>query len=156
MIYVNTTTYRAKFGFTRFTGEECVGGMQQTAGTGKRGISVNRRAYKTVSFHLRQGELNMKILLIHGQNHKGSSYHIGRMLAEQFHESEISEFFLPKDLKAAVISTAAGSEPGAGFKTKFMFGIMRLMQVKGLGSSSEETEYWRANGWLDQKRPWNK
>lgn len=57
----------------------------------------------------------MKILLIHGQNHKGSSYHIGRMLAEQFHEGEISEFFLPKDLKAAVISTAAGNELGAGF-----------------------------------------
>lgn len=231
----------------------------------------------------------MKILLIHGQNHKGSSYHIGRMLAEQFHEGEISEFFLPKDLghfctgcyaciqneekcpfytdkkriteeiekadllifttptycmrasapmkafidltftywmvhkprkcmfskKAAVISTAAGAgmksavkdiqnalfywgvpyikEYGiavhamnweqvsdkkkirikkdieklankifnhrndhVGFKTKCMFGIMRLMQKKGLGSSPEETEYWRANGWLDQERPWDK
>lgn len=41
----------------------------------------------------------MKITLIHGQNHKGSSYHIGRMLADQFTESEISEFFLPKDLE---------------------------------------------------------
>lgn len=41
----------------------------------------------------------MKIALIHGQNHKGSSYNIGRMLAEQFTESEISEFFLPKDLE---------------------------------------------------------
>lgn len=41
----------------------------------------------------------MNIVLIHGQNHKGSSYHIGRSLAEQFSESEISEFFLPKDLE---------------------------------------------------------
>lgn len=40
----------------------------------------------------------MKIVLIHGQNHKGSTYHIGRLLAAQFPESEISEFFLPKDL----------------------------------------------------------
>lgn len=40
----------------------------------------------------------MKILLIHGQNHKGSTYHIGRMLAEQFEDSEITEFFLPRDL----------------------------------------------------------
>lgn len=41
----------------------------------------------------------MKVVLINGQNHKGSSYHIGKMLVEQFPESEISEFFLPKDLE---------------------------------------------------------
>ena len=41
----------------------------------------------------------MKILLIHGQNHKGSTYHIGRILAEHFPESDISEFFLPRDLE---------------------------------------------------------
>lgn len=41
----------------------------------------------------------MKIVLIHGQNHKGSSYHIGRMIAEKIdREKEITEFFLPKDL----------------------------------------------------------
>lgn len=231
----------------------------------------------------------MKIVLIHGQNHKGSSYHIGKMLAEQFSESEINEFFLPKDLehfcvgcyacitdeekcpfyaekkkimdeiekadllifttptyclrasalmkafidltftywmshrprkcmfskRAVVISTAAGAgmksatkdiqntlfywgvpyikEYGiavqamsweqvsdkkkarikqdikklankisnkrnvyVGFKTKFMFGIMRMMQKKGLGSSPEDKEYWKENGWLDKKRPWDK
>ena len=231
----------------------------------------------------------MKIVLIHGQNHKGSSYHIGKMLAEQFSENEINEFFLPKDLehfcmgcyacitdeekcpfyaekkkimdevekadllifttptyclrasapmkafidltftywmshrprkcmfskRAVVISTAAGAgmksatkdiqntsfywgvpyikEYGiavqamsweqvsdkkkarikqdieklenkisnkrnvyVGFKTKFMFGIMRMMQKKGLGSSPEDKEYWKENGWLDKKRPWDK
>lgn len=190
----------------------------------------------------------MKIVLINGQNHKGSSYHIGRMLAEQFPEGKISEFFLPKDLehfctgcyacikneencpfyrmshkprrcmfskKAVVISTAAGAgmksaakdiqntlfywgvpyikeygiavqamswdqvseqkkdrikqdikkltnkisnhqNPHAGIKTRFMFDIMRMMQNKGLGSSPEEKEYWKINGWLDKKRPWNK
>lgn len=41
----------------------------------------------------------MKLVLIHGQNHKGSSYHIGRLLAEQFSGNEIEEFFLPKDLE---------------------------------------------------------
>jgi len=41
----------------------------------------------------------MKIVLIHGQNHKGSSYHIGRILAEQFENSEVQEFFLPRDLE---------------------------------------------------------
>lgn len=58
----------------------------------------------------------MKIVLIHGQNHKGSSYHIGRMLAEkvvapsnetmaqsnrnvsQVQQTELVEFFLPRDL----------------------------------------------------------
>lgn len=41
----------------------------------------------------------MKIVLIHGQNHKGSSYHIGRMLADELKGSEITEFFLPRDLE---------------------------------------------------------
>ena len=41
----------------------------------------------------------MKVVLIHGQNHKGSSYHIGRMIADKMQgENEITEFFLPKDL----------------------------------------------------------
>ena len=38
----------------------------------------------------------MKVAIIHGQNHKGSSYHIGRMLAEKLaNEEDITEFFLP-------------------------------------------------------------
>ena len=41
----------------------------------------------------------MKIVMIHGQNHKGSTYMIGRMLAEKLgKEEEITEFFLPRDL----------------------------------------------------------
>ena len=41
----------------------------------------------------------MKIVLIHGQNHKGSSYHIGRMIADKIcGENDITEFFLPRDL----------------------------------------------------------
>lgn len=41
----------------------------------------------------------MKIVIIHGQNHKGSSYHIGRMLIDKIkQDKEITEFFLPKDL----------------------------------------------------------
>lgn len=41
----------------------------------------------------------MKIALLHGQNHKGSSYHIGRMIADKIQgENEITEFFLPRDL----------------------------------------------------------
>lgn len=42
----------------------------------------------------------MKIVLIHGQNHQGSSCHIGRMIANKVGvKNEISEFFLPRDLE---------------------------------------------------------
>ncbi len=41
----------------------------------------------------------MKIVLVHGQTHKGSSYHAGRLLADKIDgEKEIAEFFLPKAL----------------------------------------------------------
>ena len=44
----------------------------------------------------------MKIVLIHGQNHKGSTYMIARELADKVKEkihggAEIKEFFLPED-----------------------------------------------------------
>ena len=44
----------------------------------------------------------MKIFLLHGQNRKGSTYHIARMAAEKLNGS-IDEFFLPKDLAEACI-----------------------------------------------------
>jgi hypothetical protein len=41
----------------------------------------------------------VKITIIHGQNHKGSTYHIGYMLIDKIEgDKEITEFFLPKDL----------------------------------------------------------
>lgn len=40
----------------------------------------------------------LNVLLIHGQSHKGSTYHIGRILAEEFDGAKITEFFLPRDL----------------------------------------------------------
>lgn len=38
----------------------------------------------------------MKIVTINGQNHKGSTYHIAKMLADKI-GGELTEFFLPKD-----------------------------------------------------------
>ena len=38
----------------------------------------------------------MKIVIIHGQGHKGSTYHIAHSLAEKI-GGELTEFFLPKD-----------------------------------------------------------
>ena len=41
----------------------------------------------------------MKIVMINGQNHKGSTYNIGRLLAKNIgSDKDIVEFFLPKDL----------------------------------------------------------
>ena len=41
----------------------------------------------------------MKIVTLNGQNHKGSTYHIGRMIADRIEgENEITEFFFPRDL----------------------------------------------------------
>ncbi len=41
----------------------------------------------------------MKIVMLNGQNHKGSTYHIGRMIVDKVSgENEIKEFFFPKDL----------------------------------------------------------
>ena len=41
----------------------------------------------------------MKIVMLNGQNHKGSTYHIGRMIADKITgENEILEFFFPRDL----------------------------------------------------------
>lgn len=40
-----------------------------------------------------------KIVVINGQNHKGSTYHIGKLLIDYISgEKEMKEFFLPKDL----------------------------------------------------------
>ena len=39
---------------------------------------------------------NIKVVIIHGQSHKGSTYHIARMLAEKISD-DIREFFLPRD-----------------------------------------------------------
>ena len=46
--------------------------------------------------------VTMKITIIHGQSHKGSTYHIARMLAEKL-EGDITEFFLPRDFGAFCI-----------------------------------------------------
>lgn len=39
----------------------------------------------------------MKVVMIHGQNHKGSTFHIGRLLASKLN-MESAEFFLPRDM----------------------------------------------------------
>lgn len=41
----------------------------------------------------------MKIVMLNGQNHKGSTYHIGRQIIDKINgNNEVIEFFFPKDL----------------------------------------------------------
>ena len=40
----------------------------------------------------------MEIVMIHGQSHKGSTYHIARNLALKI-GGDIKEFFLPRDFE---------------------------------------------------------
>ncbi len=44
----------------------------------------------------------MKITIINGQSHKGSTYNIAKMLSEKLH-GDITEFFLPKDFDSFCI-----------------------------------------------------
>lgn len=48
----------------------------------------------------------MKILLIHGQSHKGSTYHIAHGLAKKL-GGEITEIFLPKDFNEFCVGCTA-------------------------------------------------
>ena len=41
----------------------------------------------------------MKIMIIHGQNHKGSTWNISHLLVQKIQgEKEVKEYFLPRDL----------------------------------------------------------
>ena len=52
----------------------------------------------------------MKVLLINGQNHKGSTYHIGKILAEKLTlPAEIDEIFLPRDMPHFFVAAAPGA-----------------------------------------------
>ena len=51
----------------------------------------------------------MKIVIIHGQSHKGSTYYIAHMLAEKI-SGDIKEFFLPRDFgEFCIFSTKTAS-----------------------------------------------
>ena len=61
---------------------------------------------------------------------------------------------IEKDIKKLAKVTKNKKRVNAGFKTKFFFNMMRMMQKNNMGSSTQEKEYWSKNGWLDKKRPW--
>lgn len=80
----------------------------------------------------------MKITLIHGQNHKSSTYHIARMAAEKIN-GDINEFFLPRDLGEGCSGCAACLHNGRGHcpraeKVGIMFDSMLSSDVIIIGS----------------------
>lgn len=63
---------------------------------------LNRKAYSYPDvFQQLTGGNSMRITIIHGQNHKGSTYHIARMLAEKL-GGEMKEFFCQRILILSV------------------------------------------------------
>ncbi len=74
----------------------------------------------------------MKIVMIRGQNHKGSTYTIGRMIADK----------IEKDTTQIANRILRKQNAKAGFKTKVMFMLMRMMQKANLGSGGDDRAYW--------------
>ena len=61
---------------------------------------------------------------------------------------------LKKDTAKIANRISNHKKPHVGFKTRFIFKIMGMMQNGGMGASPMEKEYWEKNGWLGHKRPW--
>lgn len=49
---------------------------------------------------------------------------------------------------------SSGKKPHVGFKTRFIFNMMGMMQKKGWSASPVEKIYWEQNGWLSGEKPW--
>ena len=72
----------------------------------------------------------MKIVIIHGQSHKGSTYHVAHELAEKT-GGEITEFFLPRDFGEFCAGGVIVSIP-----ISILFVIMQKFYVEGITGGS--------------------
>ena len=88
----------------------------------------------------------MKIAVIHGETHKGSTYHMAHAVAEKI-GGDIKAFFLPRDFGEFCNGCTRCFQ-------KRMFHILRLMQMKSWNKT--DSDYWQERGWLDKKRPWQR
>ncbi len=88
----------------------------------------------------------MNIVIINGQNHKGSTYHIGRMLAERV------KIDRQVDKVARQIRSHYGNAK-PGLKTKAWLYAMRMVQSK-FGWCAPDVKYWNEMGWTKKVRPW--
>ena len=63
---------------------------------------------------------------------------------------------IAKDMRVLARKLSDPKPPSVGFKTKFMFFMMRMMQKNNMGSGPKERDYWESMGWLGKDRPWKK
>lgn len=78
----------------------------------------------------RERRFGVKVVIVNGQNHKGSTRMIARELAEKITTpEEITEFFLPRDF----------DKP---------FGHKHIPPVE------PDYSYWEERGWHGKNRPW--
>lgn len=90
----------------------------------------------------------MKIAIIHGQSHKGSTYHIARMLAEKLN-GEITEFFLPKDFNSYCVGCT-----NCFVKSEALCPHYEQLKPITEAIDNADVNYWREKGWLGKVRPW--
>ena len=88
----------------------------------------------------------MNIVIINGQNHKGSTYHIGRMLAERV------KIDRQVDKVARQIRSHYGNAK-PGLETKAWFYAMRMVQ-SNFGWCAPDVKYWNEMGWTKDVHPW--
>lgn len=62
---------------------------------------------------------------------------------------------IERDTARIAKKLSSAKPPKVGFKTRFLFYIMGMMQKKDWGSSPVEKAYWKKEGWLDGQKPWN-
>ena len=59
----------------------------------------------------------LKTVVIYGQNHKGSTYHIAHSLAEKI-GGDITEYFLPRDFGEFCLGCMDGFQDDKGYAHK--------------------------------------
>lgn len=107
----------------------------------------------------------IKITIIHGQSHKGSTYHIARMLSEKLGIGVAAvswDVVSPKKKRRIEKETSAITERiirnsgnmRPSTKTRVFFNVMRMLQRKGWNEA--DIEYWKEKGWDGHDRPWKK
>ncbi len=68
--------------------------------------------------------------------------------------SEANKDKVKQDMKKMADRIKSRAVAGVSLKNKFMFNLMRNMQLKGWGACPEDKDYWMGKGWLGKDRPW--
>ena len=111
----------------------------------------------------------MKIVLINGVNHKGSTYHIARAMKSFLdHYGYMWMAHRPEDVmfkkQALCVATAAGAGMKSTIKdmadSLFFWGVAKTYKIgfhllERNGWNKADVDYWHEKGWCGNKRPWN-